>query len=1211
MRSYFAFLGWLLLAGLAFGQTGDITPTKIELSTMKPFVPAKIELIEQPAVDLRPWLPPVGRQRMNDCTAWAVAYAAKSYAEARDQGWKPDRPSRQFNPQYVYNQINGGTDEGSNFVKAIRFIAKSGASTFATGTYRAGDFRVQPSARAKKEASAFPVHDGILVKNRLGIRRALQRREVVIFGANVGPSFLSGRFKSYTKEIFRQDSVMRKPGQPHGKHAMVIIGYDDSRGCFLIQNSWGTRWGWRGYAWVAYDLFDKISIDKTGSTFCNWACLLVDVEEPIVYGQDGMPRPKPLDLKTIKVKGHSDVIRYDPKRNKYVYVFTSELRGQQAALKKVKKVTWSWRNQKGELATFSTARSDARFSVQAGTNQNPLKMSCSMQFVDGTVRKIEGEIVGPNPKADFRNAGMYFKDDYFSSRRGFPVWEVETYLDYPLEQRLDIVKVEWDLGPGCIKARHQTMTGFNGPVAEETPTGWFKGPSKVTAKIHYNDGGIKSVSKWVKLNDKVENNFHLDITSRSIGLTAGGEPLQAVRLTIDYPKIQRMAIDKVYYTVDPHITQDTLIGYQPWGDFQAFAKTERDFRVTAKIVFSDKREQTLTKWVKLNANSAYKNPIRLGIRSTDRYQGNFVGLPQFMGRYELMGDREVVERIKNVHFFFDPDNKADKGVQVYSNKNRYIVERGMKSDKQAVKAVIDFGDGQSVTLNKVHRRYSARHDGYGLKLKTQKRPPLETLNRPELTLRLDAEISGPTLMLDRIHSVDWVHTVDNRVMRTANRTERYTLATTRKFKTSFNKPFQLSAYIQDIEGYGQLLQAPVTATSGGDQREDAQLRVREKFWNYKDGSPQWLVDCAVIVNKSVYPSKVASLELKRFTREGRLWKTMEVKRFDAAYLAAEPHDILGLVTFEDGTKIEIAGTAPLLAKRPAKAQQLTTYKYGKSAQTFACVAVDGWEKRRREIRKVEFDFKGDASDKVMEFKDPVPALINVVHRPFGEEKVVVRITYADGKIAEETTTIGKPIDSISTKAEVRYWGKGAWEATFIPTGDWVDIGIRDVWRDGIDTGFFNKRAHAWPPGTERITTSKPKIIKVTSRSQTPNVKSKTIHYQVGPKPGQKTGWMANPPETFRLIVEAPPRSISSHSKGEWTAYIWGPEGIMIQIENVEYFHKIGRRDAHYKVHNRFGELQEGFETRIFSNESKMPEVRAIITLKDGRRNEVKGQAKRF
>lgn len=55
------------------------------------------------SIDLRPWLPAVGRQTMNDCVAWAFGYAGRTYLEAVDQGWRPDHPDRIFSPTFLYN----------------------------------------------------------------------------------------------------------------------------------------------------------------------------------------------------------------------------------------------------------------------------------------------------------------------------------------------------------------------------------------------------------------------------------------------------------------------------------------------------------------------------------------------------------------------------------------------------------------------------------------------------------------------------------------------------------------------------------------------------------------------------------------------------------------------------------------------------------------------------------------------------------------------------------------------------------------------------------------------------------------------------------------------------------------------------------------------------------------------------------------------------
>jgi C1A family cysteine protease len=40
--------------------------------------------------------------------------------------------------------------------------------------------------------------------------------------------------------------------QPLGGHAVLAVGYSDRRQSFLVRNSWGPRWGLRGYFWLPY-----------------------------------------------------------------------------------------------------------------------------------------------------------------------------------------------------------------------------------------------------------------------------------------------------------------------------------------------------------------------------------------------------------------------------------------------------------------------------------------------------------------------------------------------------------------------------------------------------------------------------------------------------------------------------------------------------------------------------------------------------------------------------------------------------------------------------------------------------------------------------------------------------------------------------------------------------------------------------------------------
>lgn len=60
-------------------------------------------------------------------------------------------------------------------------------------------------------------------------------------------------FQDYTGGIFQQKAKSAYGPIPSTNHAIVIVGWDDSKGAWRIKNSWGTGWGESGYAWVKYN----------------------------------------------------------------------------------------------------------------------------------------------------------------------------------------------------------------------------------------------------------------------------------------------------------------------------------------------------------------------------------------------------------------------------------------------------------------------------------------------------------------------------------------------------------------------------------------------------------------------------------------------------------------------------------------------------------------------------------------------------------------------------------------------------------------------------------------------------------------------------------------------------------------------------------------------------------------------------------------------
>jgi cathepsin L len=35
-------------------------------------------------------------------------------------------------------------------------------------------------------------------------------------------------------------------------HGIIIVGWDDAKKSYRIKNSWGERWGEKGYMWIEY-----------------------------------------------------------------------------------------------------------------------------------------------------------------------------------------------------------------------------------------------------------------------------------------------------------------------------------------------------------------------------------------------------------------------------------------------------------------------------------------------------------------------------------------------------------------------------------------------------------------------------------------------------------------------------------------------------------------------------------------------------------------------------------------------------------------------------------------------------------------------------------------------------------------------------------------------------------------------------------------------
>lgn len=228
---------------------------KLPTRTITPKAPPAIRPGFAQSVDLTSWAPPAGDQgQVSSCVGWAVGYALMGWW-ARHDG----RASISFSPNYVYNQINGGVDGGSQVFDAFDLITVQGdirLIDFANGV--TSNWTLQPTNtqklaaakwRMKTPAQIFANFDGsgFGETGQYRLKEQLASGKPVVIAMRVRPGFFAlGNNPSPTATD--NDTT----GEIKGYHALLALGYDANG--LIIQNSWGTNWGNNGRGRLSWDV---------------------------------------------------------------------------------------------------------------------------------------------------------------------------------------------------------------------------------------------------------------------------------------------------------------------------------------------------------------------------------------------------------------------------------------------------------------------------------------------------------------------------------------------------------------------------------------------------------------------------------------------------------------------------------------------------------------------------------------------------------------------------------------------------------------------------------------------------------------------------------------------------------------------------------------------------------------------------------------------
>lgn len=199
------------------------------------------------AVDLRKDCSPVEDQgHLGSCTAQALVGALESLDVKNGDGYADQ--SRLF---VYYNErvIEGRTaeDSGAMLRDGIKSLVRWGSCPEKSWPYDIGRFAVKPSARAYSEGGKHTITSYHRILSLDEMRSCLAEGFPFVFGFTV--------YESFEGPQVARTGVVSMPGpdeRPVGGHAVMAVGYDDGTQRFVVRNSWGDRWGLKGYFTMPY-----------------------------------------------------------------------------------------------------------------------------------------------------------------------------------------------------------------------------------------------------------------------------------------------------------------------------------------------------------------------------------------------------------------------------------------------------------------------------------------------------------------------------------------------------------------------------------------------------------------------------------------------------------------------------------------------------------------------------------------------------------------------------------------------------------------------------------------------------------------------------------------------------------------------------------------------------------------------------------------------
>ena len=212
------------------------------------------------SVDLTPYAMPAGDQgQVGSCAAWATDYTALGYWENKE-----GITGGGLEPMFTYSQVTGGVDRGSSIEGNLQ-IDQSGVDT--QGDYWQGNFDYTDMPTSVEKAAAvnwkLSTFTNLAIVPSVNATTTQQSIEVALAAGTPVVIGIPVYYNFFSVTAANNGYYSGPSGSFEGYHAITALGYNANG--LVIENSWGSGWGNRGFATLSWsfvngDVFDAVAV---------------------------------------------------------------------------------------------------------------------------------------------------------------------------------------------------------------------------------------------------------------------------------------------------------------------------------------------------------------------------------------------------------------------------------------------------------------------------------------------------------------------------------------------------------------------------------------------------------------------------------------------------------------------------------------------------------------------------------------------------------------------------------------------------------------------------------------------------------------------------------------------------------------------------------------------------------------------------------------